>query len=187
MASVALFLGSARRERNGMLVATWIERKLVGRGHSVNLVDPLELGLPILDRTYEEMKDPPPKLRKLKEVVVMADAYVAVTSEYNHGVPAAIKNTLDYIESGYAHKPSAVISYSTGPLGGARVVESMRLIFAGLGAPTIPPSISLPNVTSAFGRDGELVDKKHDKAVDGFLNELEWHIDAFRNQRTKAP
>lgn len=182
---VALILGSVRKERNGMAVASWLQEKLRARGHEVLLIDPMELALPLLDLTYEEMEDPPEKLKRLKRQIVEADGYIAVTSEYNHGVPAAMKNTLDYIGSGYARKPSAVVSYSTGPLGAARVVEQMRLIFAGLGAPTVPPSVSIPSVHEAFDEKGELRDKGHDKAVDRFLDEFEWYMGALKLMRER--
>ena len=183
VAKIAVIVGSVRRDRHGALVANWIKGKLERRGHEVLLVDPLELNLPILDRTFEEMEDPPEKLRELKRKVVEAEGYIAVTSEYNHGVPAAMKNTLDYIEEGYSFKPSAVISYSTGPLGAARVVEQMRLIFAGLKAPTIPSSVSIPSVHKAFDDDGRLRDTAHDESVNGFLDEFEWYVEAMKAQR----
>jgi NAD(P)H-dependent FMN reductase len=54
MAQIALFIGSFRRDRQGIKVARWIEEKLIARGHTVYFIDPLELNLPLLDRMYKE-------------------------------------------------------------------------------------------------------------------------------------
>ena len=58
MAQIALFVGSVRRDRQGIKVARWME-KLTARGHAVYFIDPLELNLPLLDRMYKEMENPP--------------------------------------------------------------------------------------------------------------------------------
>ena len=50
MAKIALIVGSVRRDRQGIKVARWMEKKLLGRSHTVYFVDPLELELPLLDR-----------------------------------------------------------------------------------------------------------------------------------------
>ena len=94
MAQIALFIGSVRRDRQGIKVARWMEEKLIARGHTVYFIDPLELNLPLLDRMYKEMENPSSKLRDLQNKIKNADGYLAVTPEYNHSTSAAIKNTL---------------------------------------------------------------------------------------------
>jgi NAD(P)H-dependent FMN reductase len=114
MAQIALFIGSVRRDRQGIKVARWMEEKLIARGHTVYFIDPLELNLPLLDRMYKEMENPSSKLRDLQNKIKNADGYLAVTPEYNHSTSAAMKNTLDYFLEEYFFKPSAIVSYSTG-------------------------------------------------------------------------
>jgi NAD(P)H-dependent FMN reductase len=55
-----------------------------------------KLNLPLLDRMYKEMKNPPGGLRDLQNKIKNAEGYLAVTPEYNHSTSAAMKNTLDY-------------------------------------------------------------------------------------------
>ena len=52
--SIAVLLGSVRRDRMGGRAAQMVVRELERRGHDVHLVDPLELQLPLLDRMYKE-------------------------------------------------------------------------------------------------------------------------------------
>ena len=95
-----------------------------------------------------------------------------VTPEYNHSTSAAMKNTLDYFLEEYYFKPSAIVSYSPGGFGGINAAQQMRLIFAELGAPSIPSSFPISRVHEVF-----------DERVIRFLDEFEWYIEALKNQR----
>ena len=78
MAQIALFIGSIRRDRQGIKIARWMEEKLIARRHTVNFIDPLELNLPLLDRMYKKMENPSSKLRDLQNKIKSADGYLAV-------------------------------------------------------------------------------------------------------------
>jgi NAD(P)H-dependent FMN reductase len=64
MSTIALILGSVRRDRQGINVGMWLEQKLKTRDHKVHLIDPLVLELPLLDRMYKEMNPPSEKLKR---------------------------------------------------------------------------------------------------------------------------
>ncbi|MEM2759188.1 MAG: NAD(P)H-dependent oxidoreductase [Nitrososphaerales archaeon] len=183
MAKIALFVGSVRRDRQGIKVARWMEAKLTERHHTVFFVDPLELDLPLLDRMYKEMPNPPEKLKDLRQKIIDADGYLAVTPEYNHSTSAAMKNTLDYFLEEYFFKPSAIVSYSAGSFGGVNAAQHLRQIFAELGAPTIPSSLPMPSVQKIFDEDGKLKDEAYERRAKRFIDEFEWYIEAFKNRR----
>ena len=94
MAKIALLIGSVRRDRQGIKVARWMEEKLKSRGHTVFFIDPVELDLPLLDRMYKEMTDPSDKIKNLRQKIVDAEGYLAITPEYNHSTSSAMKNIL---------------------------------------------------------------------------------------------
>ena len=53
----------------------------------------------------------PPKLAALNERLLNADAYVAVTPEYNHAPSPALLNTINHIGSSVmSYKPSLICS-----------------------------------------------------------------------------
>jgi NAD(P)H-dependent FMN reductase len=54
------------------------------------------------------------------------DGYVIVTPEYNHSIPAVLKNALDYAYAEWNNKAAAFVSY--GAAGGTRAVEHLRAI-----------------------------------------------------------
>jgi NAD(P)H-dependent FMN reductase len=186
LAKIALIVGSVRRDRQGIKVARWMNEKLKDRNHIVFFIDPLELNLPLLDRMYKEMSDPPEKLIDLREKIKDAEGYLAVTPEYNHSISAAMKNTLDYFLEEYYFKPSTIVSYSPGGFGGVNAAQHLRHIFAELGAPSISSSFPISRVHEVFDENGKLIDERYSKRVVRFLEEFEWYIDAFKNQRAKG-
>ena len=185
MAKIALFVGSVRRDRHGIKVSRWMEKKLLERGHVVYFIDPLELELPLLDRMYKEMDSPPQKIVNLQTMIKESDGYMPITPEYNHSTSAVLKNTLDYFLEEYFFKPSAIVSYSVGKFGGINACQHLRQIFAELGAPSIPSSFSIPKIQTVFNVDGKL-DSELDVSVKRFLDEFDWYIEAFKNQRMKG-
>jgi NAD(P)H-dependent FMN reductase len=186
MARIALIVGSVRRDRQGIRVARWIEEKLKTRNHIVFFIDPLELNLPLLDRMYKEMENPSEKLKDLRNKIKDAEGYLSVTPEYNHSTSAAMKNTLDYFLEEYYFKPSAIVSYSAGGFGGVNAAQHLRHIFAELGAPSISSSFPISRVQGVFDESGKLMDERYDKRIIRFLDEFEWYIEAFKNQRAKG-
>jgi NAD(P)H-dependent FMN reductase len=173
-------------DRNGIFVARWIESKLKARNHDVFFIDPMEIQLPLLDRMYKEMKNPEPKYQKLHNMILESDGYIPVTPEYNHTTSAALKNTLDYCLEEYFFKPSAIVSYSAGSFGGINAAQHLRHIFAELGAPSISSSFQISKVQEVFDKDGHLLDDEYDKRIKRFLDEFDWYVEAFKNQRVKG-
>ena len=105
--NTAVIYGSARRARKGINVARFAARKLEERQHDVTLVDTAEYELPLLDLMYKEYDagTAPAPMQAVAEILAAADGFVIVTGEYNHSVPAALKNLLDHYQSEYLYKP----------------------------------------------------------------------------------
>jgi NAD(P)H-dependent FMN reductase len=183
LTTIAVFVGSVRRDRKGIRVARWIEKKLIERKHKVYFIDPMDINLPLLDRMYKEMDNPSQKLVELRNKIKDAEGYIAVTPEYNRSTSSALKNTLDYFLEEYYFKSSAIVSYSPGMFGGVNAAQQLRLIFAELGAPSIPSSFAIPAVHKVFDENGNLIDEAYIKRIGKFLDEFEWYTNALTNQR----
>jgi NAD(P)H-dependent FMN reductase len=69
------------------------------------------------------------------------DAYVFVTAEYNHGIPAALKNAIDFLFKEWNNKVAGFVSY--GSAGGVRAVEQLRLVMAELQVATVRAQVQL--------------------------------------------
>jgi NAD(P)H-dependent FMN reductase len=181
----AVIYGSARQSRQGIKAARFIARKLEERGHTVTLVDSIESELPFLDLMYKEYEDgqAPAAMETIANTLRSADGFVIVSAEYNHSIPAALKNLLDYYQSEYLYKPSAIVTYSAGPFGGVRSLVNLRGILAELGTPSIPSAFPVPHIGKAFDVDGNSLDEGYDKRVVKFLDEYEWYARALRRAR----
>lgn len=74
----------------------------------------------------------------LRERIRRADGVLIVSPEYNFSVPGGLKNVLDWTSRGddqpWAGKPVAIVSASTGPLGGARMQYDLRRVLLYLNA-----------------------------------------------------
>ena len=183
--NTAVIYGSVRRDRQGIKAARFVVRQLEERGHVVTLVDPLEHQLPLLDLMYKEYEPgkAPEAMETVGEILKTADGFVIVSAEYNHSVPAALKNLLDHFQSEYLYKPSAIVTYSAGPFGGVRALINMRAILAELGTPSIPSAFPVPRIQDAFDDDGNPLDRTYDEWIVKFLDEFEWYANALKLAR----
>lgn len=186
--SVAVLLGSMRRDRAGARAAKLVERELKRRGHAVHLVDPLELQLPLLDRMYKEYPagEAPEKLEKLARLYRSVDGFLVVSGEYNHGIPPALKNLLDHFLEEYFFRPSGIVCYSAGGFGGVRAAMQLRMTLAELGMPSISSLLPIPRITENIDEDGAAVNGIVNQSAGRFLDEFEWYARAFASERANG-
>ncbi len=186
--NTAVIYGSARRGRQGIKAARFIVRKLEERDHVVTLVDSLEYPLPLLDLMYKEYEKgtAPKAMQTVGEILNTADGFIIVSAEYNHSIPAALKNLLDHFQSEYLYKPSAIVTYSAGPFGGVRSLINLRAILAELGTPSIPSAFPVSQVQNAFDDDGNQLDHAYDERIVKFLDEYEWYANALKHARSQV-
>lgn len=184
---LVILFGSVRRDRKGILAARFVEGALRARGHEVTLVDALELQLPLLDRMYKEYPkgEAPEVLERLASLYRAADAFVIVTGEYNHGLQPGLKNLLDHFLEEYFFRPSAIVSYSGGSLGGVRAAVHLQAVLCELGMPSISSTFMVPKVGEAFDEDGAPRDPKVPGRFERFASELEWYAEALHEQRSR--
>ena len=131
MLNVAIILGSTRPGRLGEAVARWVYDIAAKRTDAMfELVDVKAFDLPLLDEPIPPSRGQysQPHTRKWAAKVAEFDAFVFVTAEYNHGIPGALKNAIDFLFREWNHKAAGFVSY--GSAGGARAVEQLRLVMA---------------------------------------------------------
>lgn len=186
--NVPVIFGSVRVERQGIKLARFVQKELARLACSSVLIDPLEHKLPLLAMQYSDYErgKAPPELEELAELYRKADGFAIVCGEYNHGIPPALANLLDYFLEEYFWRPSAIISYSGGRFGGVRAAMQLRPILSELGMPSIPTTLPVGNVGSAFSEDGEPVDPEFRGRSKRFFDEFYWYMQALAEQRKKG-
>jgi NAD(P)H-dependent FMN reductase len=133
MNKIAIIVGSTRPGRNAEQVARWALLTAKKRTDAeFEIVDIKDFDLPLLDEPMPPMmgKYTHPHTKAWAAKIASFDGFIFVTPEYNHGIPGALKNAIDYLFYEWNNKAAGFISY--GSAGGARAVESLRLVMGEL-------------------------------------------------------
>lgn len=183
--NIAVIYGSTRDGRQGIKAARFVANQLKARGHSVTLIDPLERKIPMLEKRYKEYAPgkAPKTLQVLSGIMKNSDCYVLVSAEYNHSIPPALSNIIDYFLEEYTRKPMAIVTYSNGPFAGVRVGVQLRALAGGVGAVSMPTMFPISKVQDSFDDQGNALDKEYERRFEKFAAELEWYADAFKKAR----
>ena len=130
MPRLAVIVASNRPGRIAPAVTEWfVSAAREHGGFEVEVLDLAEIDLPFLDEPDH------PRLRRYTHQhtrdwsarIEAADALVIVTPEYNYGMPAVLKNALDYLHQEWAYKPVAFVSYG-GVSAGTRGVQMAKQV-----------------------------------------------------------
>ena len=154
MASVAIVLGSVRPGRAGEQVVRWIEDQ-ARQVESVQTVffDLRDYNLPLFAEEMPPSMEAPtlPEAVRLRANVEANDAVLFVTPEYNHSVPAALKNAIDYLPPAtLKEKATGLVGYSW--YGAVKPLEHLREILSTFGADVRDQQVGI-NLGSDF-QDG---------------------------------
>jgi NAD(P)H-dependent FMN reductase len=129
MLKIALVTGSTRPGRKSLDVAKWVHGIAAARSDATyEILDIADYGLPLLDEPVPASGNryTKPHTFRWSEAVAGYDGFVFVTPEYNHGIPAALKNAIDFLFREWNDKAAGFVSY--GGMMGVRSVEALRLV-----------------------------------------------------------
>ena len=92
-----------------------------------------------------------------REAIADADALLFATPEYNHSIPGALKNAVDWASRPFAtaalrNKPAATIGASTGMFGAVWAQAELRKSLAAAGARVIDRELPIGEADEAFAR-----------------------------------
>jgi NAD(P)H-dependent FMN reductase len=98
------------------------------------------------------------------------DAYVFVTPEYNHAIPGALKNAIDYLFAEWNNKAAGFVSY--GSAGGARAAEQLRLVMGEMKIADVRAQVMLSLFTDFENFQTFKPDPRHEGSVKSMLDEV---------------
>ncbi|HUD09363.1 MAG TPA: NAD(P)H-dependent oxidoreductase [Patescibacteria group bacterium] len=114
---------------------------------------------------YNADNEMPSIVQDFKNKIKAADAILFSTAEYNFSVPGSLKNAIDwgsrpYGDNSWEDKPVAIISESTGMLGGVKAQYHLRqmMLFTNM-HPLNRPEVIVGNVAEKFDKQGNLMDE----------------------------
>jgi len=191
MSKLLVIVGSTRPGRAADLVVPWVTSGAREHGgFDVELADLRDWPLPIFAEhpgTIGDLADPTysePIVRAWNQQVKRSDAFV-VTPEYNHSIPAVLKNAIDtvWLSFGFRNKPVAAVGYSGSIGAGIRAIEHLAHVFVEAEAVPLRNTVVIPFVRTAFGADGDPSDPETDIRLQVMLDDLAWWSAALEQAR----
>jgi len=174
--------GSLRRDSyNHALLREAAERLPAG----AELVEFDRLGeIPPYDADVEAEGSPEP-VEALRQAMREADAVVVATPEYNHSIPGALKNALDWAsrpagQSALTGKPAVVIGASTGMFGAVWAQAETRKVLGALGGRVVEGELPVARAAELV-RNGRLeLSAEQSEQLEGLLAELISEVEQLR-------
>jgi len=194
---VAVIIGAIREGRKTPNQAKWVLHTLETmedvQAEAVDLKDyPMPLFNEPVSPRYNPSRQPSAEAQIWLDKLAEFDAYVFVTPEYNHSVPGALKNALDYVDWQLSRKPAAVVTH--GSAGGARAEVALKEILSE--SRMVPmstiPGVAMTSMSDKIDEDGNLVESEKanpygpQSALETLLKELKWYSDALKAARNQA-
>ena len=175
--NIGIIIGSTREGRVSPQVATWV-KDIADQRNDANytLLDVKKFKLPLLGESSVKIG-----INKWNETLKKMDGFVFVTAEYNHSIPASLKNALDLAKEPWNNKAAGIVSY--GSVGGARAAEHLRGILGELQIADVRTHVALSLFTDF--EDGKTFKPQalHLKNLNGMLDQLLLWSNALKNTR----
>jgi len=195
MSNLQIIIGSTRPTRAADKVAPWvIERANHHPAFEVEVLDLRDWPLPMFaehlgtigdfaNPTYSE-----PIVRRCNRKIKRADAYLVITPEYNHSVPAVLKNAIDsvFVSFAFRNKPMSVVGYSGGIAGGVRAIEHLAQIAIEAEMVPMRTVTIFPQVFEAFDDDQRPKNPVTELSLLIALDDLSWWSDVLAAGRAKG-
>jgi NAD(P)H-dependent FMN reductase len=194
MLKLQLIVGSTREGRHSEAVLRWLKPVVEAHGRfEVEVLDLRDWSLPFFQEVVAKMGDlrnptySDPLVQKWNAKIKEADAYLVVSPEYNHSVPAVLKNAIDSVFFSYAfrHKPVAFVGYSIGLTGGARAIDHLNQIMLETEAIPVRTPTLIPFVATAFNADGKPSAAPVEISIKVELDDLAWLGDTLKRGRAE--
>lgn len=194
---VAVIIGAIRENRQTPKQAKWVMKTLKTiEDVNAELVDLRDYPMPLFNEPVSPRYNPErqidPAAQKWLDKLAEFEAYVFVTPEYNHGIPGALKNAIDYVDWQLNRKPAAVVSHGTA--GGARAEVALKEILSE--SRMVPmstvPGVAMAGMSEKIDDDGNLDEAEKanpygpQSALETLLKELQWYSNALSDARASA-
>ncbi|WP_205327746.1 NADPH-dependent FMN reductase [Glycomyces sp. YM15] len=157
---------------NRRLAAAAANRLRAG-GAVARLLDLDDYPVPLYRGGVEATEGVAEGARRFAADLARHDGLVLASPEYNHSMPGALKNLLDWV-SRIKPWPTAgvhtvLMSASTGALGGARGLEALRITLASNGMRIHESDYALPAADQVLTERGDLTDSGESDRLDAVL------------------
>ncbi len=184
---IAIISGTTREGRVTPRVAQWVAA--AARAHTdaeFELLDLHDFDIPMLEEApwLPERKIAEGTQRWL-DGLARADGVIIVTAEYNHTIPAVLKNAFDQTNGQMMRKPVAIVSH--GVNSGVRSNEHLRqMLGSNMGAFPISATVTFfGNAAEALDENGKATgdNSLNDSKLAALLKDIVWYTSAIKTAK----
>jgi len=171
---ITLLSGATRIGSFSHVIALKLLQKLQDtQGIDAQLINNRELALPLYEDnsvlTGKQLED----ISNTSALLKSSNAIVLISPEYNGGMSGGLKNTLDYFRPEYSWKPMALVSVTSGTLGGQNAMHQMTQFASYVGACLMPNRLMVSEVQAICADDNSPQAMRFQKNSDKFLQDLQ--------------
>ena len=168
---VTIILGTGREGSKSEKVANFVVEEAKNFGFEVEYIKVKDwLDKPFTGGMSEE------KRNKMSEILNSSQGFIIVSPEYNHSFPGELKLFLDEFYEEFNHKPVGICGVSVGKLGGARMIESLRLVLIEFMMIPLRNAVYFSNVQN-FDKEKE----SYKEFLKAMFEELKFYIKKLRS------
>lgn len=180
MPHIAILSSSIRPDRKSHRVALYFEQYFADNElATTEILDLREYNFPIFSEKLKVQRNPDVKTLEFAEKIDAAHGVIIVTPEYNGGIPASLKNAIDLLYDEWRHKPTGIVTVSSGSFAGSQCLVSLQFTLWKMKVWTITEIFSVPNVQETYDEKGVPKDKEAtEKLAKVFIKELMWCVKA---------
>lgn len=153
-----LLSGSFHHNSRSLHILHYVQQQLAPHSSEIPALNKL----PFFDAELNHHK--PQVVLDLIRQCEAADGIIICTPEYNHSLPAVIKNAIDWLSrpafaSPLKNKPVAVITQADSPVGGARAQAHLKLVLDATLSRVLPAhEMMIPAISQVLDTQGQIQD-----------------------------
>ena len=174
--------GSLRTGSHNAKLAAVAAYEFVQAGVDVTRISLGDFPLPIYDGDLQAKSGVPKHAIDLKRMIGAHHGVLIVTPEYNASVPPLLKNAIDWVSrvqdlretrgEVFRNRPFALAAASQNRLGGARVLQALRLILTSCHANVIASQMPLAFAAEAYDDMDRLKNESDSSALKQLVRQL---------------
>jgi NAD(P)H-dependent FMN reductase len=174
--------GSLRTGSHNVKLAALAAHEFAQAGVDVTRISLADFPLPIYDGDLQAKSGVPKNAINLKRMIGAHHGVLIVTPEYNASVPPLVKNAIDWISrvhdlheargEVFRGRPFALAAASQSRLGGARVLQALRLILTSCQANVIASQLALAFADQAYDDMDRLRNESDAEALKQLVRQL---------------
>lgn len=173
---ILAFAGSLREASFNKQLVRVAATGAIDAGAEVTVIDLRDFPMPLYDGDLEANEGLPEPVQRLKALFMEHQGLLIASPEYNGGMSAVLKNTIDWVSrsaegegalAAYKDKVAGLVATSPGRLGGLRGLVHIRQILSNIGVLVLPQQHALGGAGEAFDDEGALKDSAQQATVTG--------------------